>query len=40
MGFRELHYRAANSRYRTGEENPECAVAAPPDHLGAVRRSR
>lgn len=40
MGFRELHYRAANSRYRTGDENEECAVAEPPASLGAVRGRR
>lgn len=31
LGFRELHYRAANSRYLPGRENPECAVTRPPD---------
>jgi hypothetical protein len=35
QGFRELHYRAANSRYLTGAENPDCAVARPPS---AARR--
>ncbi len=34
MGFRELHYRAANSRYLAGEENPDCAVAPPPANVG------
>jgi hypothetical protein len=37
MGFRALHYRAANSRYRAGEENPDCSVAPPPTHLAAAR---
>jgi hypothetical protein len=37
MGFRELHYRAANSRYRTGEVNPDCAVAPPPASVGSAR---
>jgi hypothetical protein len=31
QGFRELHWRAANGRYRVGEENPDCAVARPPE---------
>ena len=31
LGFRELQYRAANSRYLAGRENPDCAVARPPD---------
>ncbi|HYO44975.1 MAG TPA: hypothetical protein VES19_17390, partial [Candidatus Limnocylindrales bacterium] len=30
LGFRELHYRAANSRYLAGRENPDCAVSRPP----------
>jgi hypothetical protein len=30
LGFRELHYRAANSHYLVGRENPECAVTRPP----------
>jgi hypothetical protein len=30
LGFRELHYRAANSRYLAGRENPDCAVTRPP----------
>jgi hypothetical protein len=40
MGFRELHYRSANSRYVAGAENPDCAVAPPPQHLAAVRGRR
>jgi hypothetical protein len=31
QGFRELHYRAANSWYRAGEENPDTAVSRPPE---------
>ncbi len=31
QGFGELHWRAANGRYRAGEENEDCAVARPPD---------
>jgi hypothetical protein len=31
LGFTELHYRAANSRYMAGQENPDCAVSRPPD---------
>lgn len=31
QGFRELHYRAANSRYMAGQENPDCAVGRPPE---------
>jgi hypothetical protein len=31
QGFGELHYRAANGRYRLGEVNPDCAVARPPE---------
>jgi hypothetical protein len=30
QGFRELHYRAANSWYLAGEENPDHAVSRPP----------
>lgn len=30
LGFAELSYRAANSRYRAGAENPDWAVAPPP----------
>lgn len=33
LGFTELHYRAANSRYMAGQENPDCAVSRPPDGL-------
>lgn len=31
LGFTDLYYRAANSRYLPGEENPECVIAKPPD---------
>jgi hypothetical protein len=31
LGFTDLHYRAANSRYMAGQENPDCAVSRPPD---------
>ncbi len=31
LGFGELHYRAANSRYRAGLENPDWAVGRPPE---------
>ena len=31
LGFRELHYRAANSRYMAGRENPSCAISRPPE---------
>jgi hypothetical protein len=31
LGFRELHYRAANSWYMAGEENPDHAVTRPPE---------
>ena len=31
QGFRELHYRAANSRYLAGRENPDCAITRPPE---------
>jgi hypothetical protein len=34
LGFRELHYRAANSWYTAGEENPDHAVTRPPDGPG------
>ena len=30
LGFRELHYRAANSWYLAGQENPDTAVSRPP----------
>jgi len=30
LGFRELHYRAANSPYLVGRENPDTAVSRPP----------
>jgi len=31
LGFAEISYRAANSRYAAGEENPDWAVTRPPD---------
>ena len=31
LGFRDLSYRAANSRYLAGEENPDWAIARAPD---------
>jgi hypothetical protein len=31
LGFKELHYRGANSRYMAGQENPDCAVSRPPE---------
>lgn len=31
LGFRELHYRAANARYLAGRENPAWAVTRPPE---------
>lgn len=31
LGFADLSYRAANSRYRPGEENPDWSVARAPD---------
>ena len=31
LGFRELHYRAANSRYLAARVNPDCAVTRPPE---------
>ena len=34
QGFRELHYRAANSRYLAGAENPDHAVSRPPEGPG------
>jgi hypothetical protein len=34
LGFRELHYRAANSRYLAGRENPDCALGRPPEGPG------
>jgi hypothetical protein len=39
LGFRELHYRAANSRYLAGRENPECAVTRPPEGPHGPARS-
>jgi hypothetical protein len=35
LGFRELHYRAANSWYTAGEENPDTAVSRPPEGPGS-----
>jgi hypothetical protein len=38
LGFRELTYRTTNGRYMAGRENPDRAVARPPDGpLGASR---
>ncbi len=37
MGFRELSWRSANSRYLAGRENPGWAVARPPENAGAGR---
>ena len=37
MGFRELSWRGANSRYLAGRENPAWAVARPPEDAGAGR---
>lgn len=37
MGFRELSWRGANSRYLAGRENPGWAVARPPENAGAGR---
>ena len=34
LGFRDLSYRAANSRYLAGREQPDWAVARAPDHAG------
>jgi hypothetical protein len=31
LGFRELSWRAANSRYMAGAENPDWSVARPPE---------
>ena len=31
LGFRDLSYRAANSRYLPGQENPDWAIARAPD---------
>jgi hypothetical protein len=40
LGFGELHYRAANSRYLAGRENPDWAVSRPPEGPhGAARAS-
>jgi hypothetical protein len=40
MGFRELHYKARNSRYLAGEENPQTAVASPPRSTSATQGRR
>ena len=37
MGFRELSWHSANSRYLAGRENPGWAVARPPENAGAGR---
>jgi hypothetical protein len=39
MGFRELSWRGANSRYLTGRENPAWAIARPPQDAGAGKGS-
>ena len=39
MGFRELSWRGANSRYLAGRENPAWAVARPPDNAANSRGS-
>lgn len=39
LGFAELAYRSANSRYTAGEENPEWAVGRPPDGPHGPARS-
>lgn len=39
LGFRELHHRAANSRYLAGRENPDCAVARPPEGPGGPAKA-
>ena len=41
LGFTELHYRAANSRYMAGQENPDCADVsrAGPNGARHVRRA-
>jgi hypothetical protein len=36
LGFRDLSYRAANSRYAAGQENPDWAVARAPDAPAGV----
>lgn len=40
LGFTELHYRAANSRYVEGAENPDCVIARPPDPNRPPSRTR
>jgi hypothetical protein len=39
LGFRELHYRGANSRYLAGQENPDCAVSRPPEGPGGPAKA-
>ena len=39
MGFRELSWRGANSRYLAGRENPAWAVARPPADAGSGKGS-
>ena len=34
LGFREISYRASNSRYLAGEVNPDWAIAKSPDSPG------
>ena len=40
LGFTEFHYRAANSHYLAGEENPDCVIARPPDPNRPPSRTR
>ena len=40
LGFTELHYRAANSHYLAGTENPDCVIARPPDPNRPPSRTR
>jgi hypothetical protein len=39
LGFRELSWRGANSRYLAGRENPAWAIARPPQDVGAGKGS-
>jgi hypothetical protein len=39
LGFRELHYRGANSRYLAGLENEDCAVSRPPEGPGGPAKA-
>jgi len=39
LGFAELQYRAANSRYLSGRENPDWAVGRPPQGPGGPSRT-